>query len=111
MFLVFNRDNSRDYSPKKHKSKHKKHSKDKDVSKKISKDDYEPGCTDSNDPCWMAPLIRVRILSKSYKNGKYYHKKVGSRYTYSTRQLKNTSKLGRYNDISFLTGYTPYLNF
>ncbi|CAB4035075.1 G patch domain and KOW motifs-containing [Paramuricea clavata] len=68
------RENSRDYSPKKHKSKHKKQSKDE--SGRISKDTYERECRMDDEPCWMAPLIRVRIISKSFKNGKYYHKKA-----------------------------------
>jgi hypothetical protein len=76
MFLVLNRENSRDYSPKKHKSKHKEQSKDE--SGRISKDTYERECRMDDEPCWMAPLIRVRIISKSFKNGKYYHKKVGA---------------------------------
>ena len=66
-----------EHSQKKHKSKHKKHSKDKDDYKGVTKDNYESKGTINDEPCWMAPLIRVRIISKSFKNGKYYHKKVG----------------------------------
>lgn len=49
--------------------------------KRIFRDNDERECkmdaSESGDePCWMAPLIRVRIISKTFKNGKYYHKKV-----------------------------------
>ena len=75
--LFFYRENTGEHSQKRHKSKHKKHSKDKDEYKGVSRDDYESMDTINDEPCWMAPLIRVRIISKSFKNGKYYHKKVG----------------------------------
>ncbi|XP_028414493.1 G-patch domain and KOW motifs-containing protein-like [Dendronephthya gigantea] len=73
--------NTREYSSKKHKTKHKKLGKESDDSvKKPSQDNHEHETTIPVDVmdehCWMAPLIRVRIISKSFKNGRYYQKKV-----------------------------------
>ena len=75
--FCFHRENSHHYSPKKHKSKHKKHSKEKNESTRTCKDNQSnQDYRSKEEPCWMAPLIRVRIIDKTFKNGKYYHKKV-----------------------------------
>ncbi|XP_002156442.2 G-patch domain and KOW motifs-containing protein isoform X1 [Hydra vulgaris] len=31
---------------------------------------------ETDEPCWLVPNIRVRIISQKYKNGKFYNKKV-----------------------------------
>ena len=39
--------------------------------------------------CWMYPHIRVRIVSKSFKKGNYYNRKVRSSYLLKTQYKKH----------------------
>ena len=77
LFQFTSSENNREFSPK----KHKKDSHDNECIKGTSRDINEhPQGSSKNDKiyesCWMAPLIRVRIISKNFKKGNYYHKKV-----------------------------------
>lgn len=59
-------------------SKYSKKDKDSSKSKSSSHNDYsEPQKRSEKPPkCWLYPQTRVRIISKDYKKGKYYNKKV-----------------------------------
>eukprot|EP00112_Aurelia_sp_Birch-Aquarium-sp1_P012452 Seg2619.2 transcript_id=Seg2619.2/GoldUCD/mRNA.D3Y31 product="G-patch domain and KOW motifs-containing protein" protein_id=Seg2619.2/GoldUCD/D3Y31 len=41
----------------------------------MSHKDYVNGSS-RNMPCWLFPNVRVRVISKSFKRGSYYYKKV-----------------------------------
>ena len=79
-YIVSYRKHILESSPKKHKPKHEKEQKDKKYTmEKYREKDLqksEPAPNVGKEMCWMAPLIRVRVVSKDFKQGKYYHKKV-----------------------------------
>lgn len=57
--------------PKHNVSKYSKMDKDDDKSKSSSRKESETPAK-----CWLYPQTRVRIISKHFKKGKYYNKKV-----------------------------------
>lgn len=70
------RDRDRDESDEKEK-KEKKEKKDKSNSSSSSKSASKSHSNkDDSSSSWLRPRIMVRVVSKSFQNGKYYNKKV-----------------------------------
>lgn len=72
------RDRDRDESDDKDEKKEKKDKKDrKDKSNSSSSSKSSKSNSSKDDPSsWLRPRIMVRVVSKSFQNGKYYNKKV-----------------------------------
>ena len=67
------------FSDKYHeRSKYSKNDKDSAYSKSDSQNDHSDAHKRNEKPakCWLFPQTRLRIISKDYKKGKYYNKKV-----------------------------------
>jgi len=78
------RDRDRDESDEKDLKKEKKENHDKSGSSSSSKKSSSSSSSSSSskshsskdDSAWLRPHIMVRVVSKSFQNGKYYNKKV-----------------------------------
>jgi len=65
MFVIYIRDIKSKYKEDEPKAKH-------------HKSDYSNGDKPRESKSWLYPQLRVRIVNKDYKEGRYYNTKVSS---------------------------------